>query len=114
MNIRTVILSLALVVVLTLAVPLVTARTAVASNPASDSVAVADNSQEAATQHKAPIPSYRSRFDVCFDVPLSEAAACRAEGQTLMPSYRSRLDECFDVSLSELASCRSAGQSHAP
>ena len=65
-------------------------------------------------QNKAPIPSYRSRLDECFDVPLSEAAACRTESQTLVPSYRSRLDECFDVSVSELASCRDASQAPIP
>jgi hypothetical protein len=64
----------------------------------------------AADQDKAPISSYRSRLDECFDVPVREAAACRAEKQTLAPSYPAHLDECFDVSLSELASCREASQ----
>jgi len=61
-------------------------------------------------QNTAPIPSYRSRLDECFDVPLSEAAVCRTESQPLVPSSRSRLDECFDVSVSELAGCRDASQ----
>ncbi len=43
LNIRTVILSVALVVILMLAVPLVTARTEVVSNPASDPASALDN-----------------------------------------------------------------------
>jgi hypothetical protein len=114
LNIRTLILSVALVVMLMLAVPLVTARTELASNPASDSASVLNNQESSANENKVPIPSYRSRLDECFDVPLSELAACRIESQTLIPSYRSRLDVCFDVPLSELASCQNASQAATP
>lgn len=114
LNIRTVILSVVLVVLLLLAIPLVAARTEAASDPAGASVGVPDNSEVSTDQREAHIPSYRSPLDVCFDVPVSGIAACRAEGRTLIPSYRSKLDECFDVSVSELASCRNAGQRSAP
>jgi len=114
LNIRTLILSTALVVILMLTVGLVTARTEVVSDPPSDPANVLNNQEQSPNQNKAPIPSYRSPLDECFDVPLSELAACRTESQTLIPSYRSRLDECFDVSISEITSCRNASQAPAP
>jgi hypothetical protein len=114
LNIRTIILSVVLVILLVFAVQLVTARTEAVSNPASDSASVIENQEGSANQNKAPIPSYRSRLDKCFDVPVSEVSACRIEGQTVVSSYRSRLDECFDVPVSELANCRSASQASTP
>jgi hypothetical protein len=57
---------------------------------------------------------YRSPLDVCFDVPLKDAAACRSAGQAYAPAanptpaYRSPLDECFDVPLKDAAACRAA------
>lgn len=114
MNIRTVILAVVLVLILLFAAQLVTAKTEDVSNPSPDPVVVANNEEQPANQNPPSVPLYRSRFDVCFDVPLSEAAACRAESQTLVPADHPRLDECFDVSLSELASCRNANQGTAP
>ena len=117
LNIRTVILSVVLVVVLMLTVQLVNARTEVVSDPLSDPVIVLDHQDRYDKMNKVPIPSYRSPLDECFDVPLSEAAACRTESQPLVPSHRSsyryELDECSDVSLIELASCRKASQAPA-
>ena len=77
LNIRTVILSLALVVILMVAVPLVTARTELGSNPSGDPAGAPDNSEESDSQVKAHVPSYRSRLDECFDVPVSEVTSCR-------------------------------------
>ena len=118
LNIRTVILSVALVAMLLLAVPLVTARTEVVSDPSSDPVIALDHQDRYDKMNKVPIPSYRSPLDVCYDMPLSEAAACRTESQPLVPSrrssYRYELDECSDVSLMELASCRKASQVSIP
>ena len=110
LNIRTLILSIALVVI----VGLVTARTAIFSDPSRDLSSVLNNQEQSANQNKAPVASYRSPLDECFDVPLSEAAACHTDNQTPIQSYRSPIDECFDVSLRELANCRNASQALAP
>ena len=144
LNLRTIVLSVGLVLILILTVPLVAARTEVVSDPASDAASVSENQRQAADLiNTYNAPSYRSQFgecfdvpirelaacrdasqaepspiDECFDVPLSEAAACRTESQTLFTShrssYRSQLDECSDVSYIELASCRNASQTPAP
>jgi hypothetical protein len=114
MNIRTVILAVVLVLILLFAAQLVTAKTEDILNPSPDPVSVTNDKVNSASQNPVPVLLYRTRFDVCFDVPLREAAACRAESQTLVPADRPRLDECFDVSLSELASCRNANQVTAP
>jgi hypothetical protein len=137
LNIRTLILSVVLVVVLMLTVQLVTARTEVASDPLrdsvivldhqdrydkmnpsyppSDSVIVLDHQDQYDRMNKVPIPSYRSPLDECFDVPLSEAAACHAEGQSLVPSYRSKLlDECSDAGLIYRAQCLMESQESTP
>jgi hypothetical protein len=114
LNLRTLILSVVLVLTLMLTIPLVAARTEVTSNPSRGPHSVLEIQEAYANQNIAPVASYRSRLDVCFDVPLSEVSACRAEDQTLTPSYRSRLDECFDVSISEVASCRAASQASTP
>ena len=106
LKIRTVILSVVLVVILLLAVQLVTARTEVASDPSSDPAGVINSQEQPASQNKEPVPSYRSPFDECFDVPLREAASCGKASQAPVPTYRSELDECFDVSLRDLAGCR--------
>jgi hypothetical protein len=110
LNIRTVILSATLAVFLLLAIPLATARTEVISDPAGDSASVSNHPEESADPNKAPIPSYRSRLDECFDVPLREVASCQKADQAPIPSYRSPLDECFDVPLSEAAACRTESQ----
>ena len=114
LNIRIVILSVALVVILMVAVPLVTARTEVASNPLSDPAGAPNNSVEIANQRKEPIPSYRSPLDECYDVSLREVASCRIASQVPVPAYRSPLDVCFDVPLSAAAACRLAEQTDAP
>ncbi len=114
LNIRTILLSAVVLLVLGLTTRLVTAGTEVVSSPSSDPARVIDNQAPSASQNKAPVPSYRSPLDECFDVPLSEAAACSTESQTPIQSYRSPIDECFDVSLSELANCRNASQAPAP
>jgi len=118
LKIRTILLSVVLVLILALTARLVTARTEVVSDPSSGPASLIDNQDRSTNQNRAPIPSYRSPLDECFDVPLSEAAACRTESQPLVPSHRSsyryELDECSDVSLIELASCRKASQVSIP
>ena len=114
LNIRTVILSFALVVILVVAVPLVTARTEAVSNPAGEPVSVSDNSEASADQRKEPIALYRSQFGECFEVPIREVAAFRDASQVAMQAEASAVDECFDVSLSELASCHNASQKSIP
>jgi len=131
LNIRTLILSATLVVLLLLAIPLATARTEAVSNPAGELVLVFDhqnrydkmnNAPVLVLDHqdrydkmnKVPIPSHRDPLDECFDVPLSEAAACHAEGQSLVPTNRSKLDECFDVGLIYRAQCLKESQESTP
>lgn len=114
LNIRTVILSVVLVVLLVLAVPLVTARTEAVSKPAGELASAPDDPKAFVDQSKAPIASYRSQFGECFDVPIREVAACQNTGQAAIQVEASAVDECFDVSLSELASCRDASQASAP
>lgn len=121
LNIRTVILSVVVLVVLMLTAQLATAGTEVVSVPSNDPVigldhqdrfdkmnpvVVSDHQDRYDKMNEAPVPSYRSPLDECFDVPLGELTACRAESRTIVPSYRDPLDECFDVPISELASCR--------
>lgn len=110
LNNRIVIPFVVLVLILMLTVRLVTARTEVVSDPSRDSTSVLENQKGFADQNKAPIPSYRSPLDECFDVPLMEAAECRDPSQTIIPSDHSAIDECFDVSIAEVASCREANQ----
>jgi hypothetical protein len=115
LNIRTLILSVALVVMLIFTVQLVTARTDLVSNPSSDPAAAPDKqAQSADLNNTHSVPSYRSQFGECFDVPIREVAACRSAGREPVQSSRPPLDECFDVSISELASCRNASQTSAP
>jgi hypothetical protein len=85
LNTRTLILSVVVVVILLLAVPLVTARTEAVSNPAGASVLVLDHQDRYDEMNRAPIPSYRSPLDVCYDVPLSAAAACHLAEQPVTP-----------------------------
>ena len=114
LNIRTILLSAVVLLVLGLTTRLVTAGTEVVSSPSSDPARVIDNQAPSASQNKAPIPSYRSPLDECFDVPLREAASCRNASQVPIPSYRSPLDECFDIPLREASSCRNASQTLVP
>lgn len=124
LNLRTIVLSIGLVLILILSVPLVAARTEVVSDPASDPVSLLDHQDRYDTMstsdpvivlghqdrydkmNKAPIPSYRSQFGECFDVSIRELAACRDASQ----AEPSSIDECFDVSIGEIASCRNASQ----
>jgi hypothetical protein len=115
LNLRTVILSVVvLVVVLLLAVPLVTARTETVSHPSRGPVSWLDIQEAYVDQHKAPIPSYRSPLDVCYDVPLREVASCRNASQVPVPLYRSELDVCSDVGLIYRAQCLSQSQESTP
>jgi hypothetical protein len=115
LNIRTVILSALVLVALIFAVPWVTARTEVVSDPSSDPVTVLNHQDRYDKMNKVSIPSYRSSLDECFDVPLREAAACHAEGQSLVPSYRSKLlDECSDAGLIHRAQCLKESQESTP
>lgn len=114
LNIRSLILSVALVIILMLTVRFVTARTEVVSAPSSDTASLLDNQERSANRNYVyNIRSYRSGLGECFDVSLSELASCRIASQAPVPLYRSRLGECFDVSLSELAICRNAGKAPA-
>ena len=85
LNIRTLILSIVLVVTLMLTVQLVTVRTEVVSNSSSDPVIVLETQEESGNQNTAPIPSYRSPLDECYDVPLREANSCRNASQASTP-----------------------------
>ncbi len=114
LNIRIVLLFAVVLLVLGLTARLVTVGTELVSDPSSDPARVIDNQAPSASQNKAPIPSYRSPLDECFDVPLREAASCRNASQVPIPSYRSPLDECFDIPLREASSCRNASQTLVP
>jgi hypothetical protein len=135
LNIRTVILSVVVLVVLGLGAQLVTARTEVVSDPLSDPVIVLnhqdrydkmnsssridpvivlDHQNRYDKMNNVPIPSYRSPLDVCYDVPLREIASCRATSQVTVPAYRSPLGVCYDVPLSTAAACRLAEQADTP
>jgi hypothetical protein len=111
LNLRTLILSVVLVLTLMLTIPLVTAGTEVASNPSSEAAGVSEIQEQAADlKNEYNAPSYRSQYGECFDVSIRDLAACRDASQALISSYQSPLDECFDVSISEVAGCREASQ----
>jgi hypothetical protein len=115
LNLRTIVLSVVLVLILMLTAQLVTARTEVVSDPSTDAASVSEiQEQSADLKNTYSAPSYRSQFSECFDVSLRDVASCRAASQEPVLSYRSPLDECFDVSISEVDSCRAAGQAPAP
>ena len=114
LKIRTILLSIVLVLILMLTAQLVTARTEVVSDPASDLAGVSNHQEQSANQNIAPVSSYRSPLDECYDVPLREAAGCRKTSQAPIPSYRSPLDVCFDVPLNAATACRLAEQADAP
>ena len=114
LNIRTLILSAVVLVALIFAVTLVTARTEIVSDPASRPANGLNDQERSASQNRAPIPSYRSPLDVCYDVPLREAASCRHASQVPVSSYRSALDECFDVGLIYRSQCLRESQKSTP
>jgi hypothetical protein len=88
LNIRTLILAVVLMILLMLSVQLVTARTEVVSHPSRGSVSWLDIQEAYVDQHKAPIPSYRSPLDVCYDLPLREATDCREAKQDTLNELR--------------------------
>jgi len=111
LNLRTLILSVVLVLTLMLTIPLVAARTEVATNPSSEAAGVSEiQDQSAGLKNMYSAPAYRSQFGACFDVSIRDLAACRAASRAPVQSFRSPIDECFDVSLSEVAGCRDASQ----
>jgi hypothetical protein len=114
LNIRTVILSAVVLVALIFAATLVTARTEIASDPSSNPASVLNHQEQSASQNRAPIPSYRSPLDVCYDVPLREVASCRNASQVPVPSYRSPLDVCSDAGLIYRAQCLIESQKSTP
>ena len=115
LNIRTLILSVVLVVVLILTVPLVAARTEPVSNPSGDAVGAPESKEQSlGLKNNYGPASYRSQFVDCFDVPIKELASCRELGQVPAQADGPTLDECFDVSISELASCRKESQALNP
>ena len=114
LKIRTILLSIVVVLILMLTAQLVTARTEVVSDPASDLAGVYNEQEQSANQNIAPVSAYRSPLDECYDVPLREAAGCRKTSQAPIPSYRSPLDVCFDVPLSAATACHLAEQADAP
>jgi hypothetical protein len=114
MNIRTVILFVALALGFLFAAPLVIAEPKVVSEALNEPASVLAAPEPRSDQNNAPVPSYRSQLGECFDVPVSELASCQNANQAPVSSYRSRIDECFDVPVSELASCRNGYQAPAP
>lgn len=115
LKIRTILLSVVLVIILMLTVQLVTARTEVISDPSSKPAVVIQNQQLPVNQNNVPVLSYRSPLDECFDVSLRELANCHNASQaSALSSYRSPLDECFDVPLREAATCRNTSSAPAP
>jgi hypothetical protein len=114
LNIRTVLLSVALVVIALIAVPLVAARTEVASGPSSNPVIALDHQNRYDKMTKVRIPSYHSPLDVCYDVGLMERAKCLGENQKFVQLYRFPLDECSDVGLIYRAQCLSESQASIP
>lgn len=115
LNIRTITLSVVLVLILMLTARMVTTRTEVVADPSTDAAGVSEiQEQSADLKNTYSAPSYRSQFGECFDVSIKDIAACRAASQAPFQSFRSPLDECFDVSISEAASCRAASQVSTP
>ena len=115
LNIRTIVLSVGVVLILMLTAQLVTVRTEVVSDPSTDAAGVSEiQEQSADLKNTYSAPSYRYQFGECFDVSIKDLTACRAASQVPLQSFRSPPDECFDVSISEVASCRAASQVSTP
>jgi hypothetical protein len=112
---RIAILSVVFVVIITLTIGLINARTGFDSDPSSNPAGVLANQEQSSYRSNMDnTRSYRSRLGVCFDVSLKELNSCLQTSQAPVLSYRSRLGECFDVSLGELSSCRKASQAPVP
>ena len=114
MNIRTVVLSVVFVAIITLTAGLVAAETknnfdksSEPANPVGQEPSFNLNEPNSAT-------SYRSQHGECFDVPIRELAACRDASPVSVQADRAPIDECFDVSLWEVANCRKANQTSVP
>ena len=116
LNIRTFILSVALVAIFVLTVGLVTVRTESVSDASSTPASMSEIQERPADPSDAySASSYRSQFGECFDVPIRELAACRDASQASVQADQSPVDECVDVSnLSELAGCRQESQESIP
>jgi len=115
LNFRTFTLSIGLAAIFVLTVGLVAARTENVSHSTSAPASAAEIQQRPADRNDTyRVPSYRSQYGECFDVPIREVAACHRASQTSVQADRSLVDECYDVSLSEVASCRKANHAPAP
>jgi len=111
LNIRTLLLSVVLMGIITLSFRLVTARNEVVSNSAQVEARVPESQERSANLNNSyNASSYRSQLGECFDVSIQELPTCQAASQQSSNIYRSRLDECFDVALTELADCRESSQ----
>jgi hypothetical protein len=115
LNIRTFTFSIVLVVIFVLTVALVSARTEDTSHTSSSPATASEVQQRLADKHDTyRVPSYRSQFGECYDVPIRELAACRRASPTSVQKNHTPIDECIDVSLWEVAGCRKASQAPAP
>ena len=93
LNIRTVLLSVVVLLVLGFGARLVTAGTEVISDPSIDTIHVMDNPAEPANQNSMPIPAYRSPLDECFGVVnISERASCRSASPTIQDTLNGRYE----------------------
>jgi ABC-type cobalt transport system substrate-binding protein len=114
MNIRTLILSVVLVVIFTLTAGLVLVKTEFFSEASSNAAASEMQEQSVNPNEPSSAPLYRSQSGECFDVPIKDLEACRDTGQMPVQAYQSPIDDCFDVSIGEIASCRNASLEPAP
>ena len=110
LNIRILILSSILVLVLLLTAGLVAARTDMVSNASSNADTVSVQEQPVNLKVVPHSSSYRTQFSECYDVPIRELAACRNVGQRSAQPERPPLDECYDVSFWDVATCHDASQ----
>jgi hypothetical protein len=114
LNIRTILSSVIVVIVLLLTVQLVNARTGVASDPWSAPSIGLGHQERYDQMNKAPIPAYRSPLDECFDVSISESASCYDASQQPALSNQPALDTCSDVGLIYRAECLKEVQEPTP
>ena len=115
LNIRTFTFSIVLVAIFVLGVTLAIVGTEKVSHASSNPASVSQIQVRPANLGDTYIaPSYRSQFGECFDVPISELAACRDSSQPAVQVDHLTVDECVDVSFWEVASCRNAIQAPAP
>jgi len=111
LNIRTIILSVALVTILMLMAGLMTARSETVYNNGNGEVNGIERQEQSANPvNSNSASSYRSQFGACLDVSVQELAACRETSNTPARAYRQPLDECFDVPLIDAVDCRDEDQ----